>query len=160
MRDEDQAVGARRENMAAEGGARPDLGRLLLRAHRDFGARALANLRARGIADLGLAHTALLVNLDPEGTSVTLLAEQAAMTKQAMGELALDLEQGGYVARAPDPSDRRVTIVTITAAGRHALRAALEAKREVEAEYAAAIGARRLAALQEALALLVDRPDG
>lgn len=154
MRDEDQAS-------AVRGGGMPsDLGRLLLRAHRDFGARALAQLRARGVADLGLAHTALLATLDPAGggTSVTLLAERAAMTKQAIGELAIDLERGGYVTRAPDPADRRATIVTITAAGRRALRAALEAKRAVEADYAAAIGARRLAALHEALVLLVDRP--
>ncbi len=120
MRDEDQAS-------AVRGGGMPsDLGRLLLRAHRDFGARALAQLRARGVADLGLAHTALLATLDPAGggTSVTLLAERAAMTKQAIGELAIDLERGGYVTRAPDPADRRATIVTITAAGRRALRAA------------------------------------
>ena len=137
---------------------RPDLGRLLLRAHRDFGERAMAKLRARGVSDLGLAHTALLATVDPQGTSITALAERTGMTKQAMSELALDLERSGYIVRAADPADRRVTTVRITDEGRRALGVAMAAKGEVESEYAAILGRRRLALLQETLAMLTDPP--
>ena len=158
MRAEDQAADVDVSTNDADTGpsVRPDLGRLLLRAHRDFGERATAKLRARNVTDVGLAHTALLANLDRLGTSVTLLAERTAMTKQAMSELALDLERGGHVVRAPDPADRRVTTVTITDRGRHTLRAAMDVKREVEAEYAAIVGQQRLEALQETLAMIIE----
>ena len=134
-----------------------DLGRLLLWAQRDFTARAHARLRARGYAEVGLAHAALLANVDTEGTSVSALAERVGTTTQAMGRLALELEGAGYGVRTPDPADRRATIVTSTAAGRQFLTEAMEVKWAVEAEYAALIGEREVAALRELLGTLVDR---
>lgn len=77
------------------------------------------------------------------------------MIKQAMSELALDLERGGHVVRAPDPADRRVTTVTITGRERHTVRVVMEAKGEVEAEYAAIVGQPRLTALHETLMMLI-----
>ena len=42
---------------------------------------------------------------DDTGTTVSLLAERARMTKQAMAELVRHLEAHGYVRRVPDPTD-------------------------------------------------------
>jgi DNA-binding MarR family transcriptional regulator len=130
------------------------LGRLLLRAHRAFSARAVEKLRQRGYPSLTLAHLALLPHLDPEGTRATTLAERAGMTKQGMGQLILDLEHQGYVARVPDPADRRAALVTFTEAGRRFLLIAIDVTREMEAEYAAILGERQLAGLRGALAAL------
>jgi DNA-binding MarR family transcriptional regulator len=80
------------------------IGRLLLRAQRAFSVRAIKKLRVRGHEGLSLAHTALLANLDLQGTRITTLAERVGVTKQAIGHLVQDLEQKGYIARAADSS--------------------------------------------------------
>lgn len=136
------------------------VGRLLLEAHRAFSVRAFEKLRARGHPGLGSAHTALLANMDLEGTRITTLAERAGMTKQGMGQLVADLVGQGYLDRRPDPSDRRATIVTFTDEGWRFLRDAFEVKREMEAEYASLLGPDRFDELRASLATLVGRPNG
>lgn len=130
------------------------LGRLLLRAHRAFSARAVEKLRERGYTGLTPAHLALLPHLDAEGTRATILAERAGMTKQGMGQLILELEHQGYVARIQDPADRRAALVRFTEAGRQLLLVAIDVTREMETEYAAILGDRRMAGLREALVAL------
>ena len=93
------------------------IGRLFLQAQRAFVKRSIAKLRARGHDRLTLAHTALLPYLNPKGTSVTLLAERAGMTKQSMRQQVLDLEHQGYIKRVPDPDDRRASLVLFTEEG-------------------------------------------
>jgi DNA-binding MarR family transcriptional regulator len=46
------------------------------------------------------------------GTTVSVLAERAQITKQSMAGLVRHLEQHGYVERRPDPRDRRAKLVT------------------------------------------------
>jgi len=136
------------------------VGRLLLRAHRDFNDRALRKLRALGHDRLTMAHTGLLPHLDLDGTRATTLAERAGMTKQAVGQLVLDLERHGYVERAPDPTDRRAALVRFTPRGWDYLRDAARVKREIEAEYAAVLGEDGLRGLMAVLtALLAVDPD-
>lgn len=132
-----------------------NIGRLCLRLYRAFNARAVTMLQARGHVALTLAHTALLIHLDVEGTRIVDLANRAGMSKQAMGRLVHDLEQVGYVRRAVDPSDRRATLVTFTPEGRGFLRDAAIVKRDIEAEYAVLLGDDGLAELRDQLLTLV-----
>ena len=132
------------------------IGRLLPRAHRAFSARAVAKLRERGYEGLTLAHIGLLPHLDVEGARITTLAARGGMTKQGMGHLVRDLERHGYVARAPDPVDSRATLVRFTASGRRFLNDAVAVTSELDAEYAALLGAKRLDGLKSALAVLAD----
>ena len=67
----------------------------------------LARLAERGHGAVRPAHGAVFQYLDDTGTTVSLLAERAQMTKQAMAELVRHLETHGYVVRVPDPADRR-----------------------------------------------------
>ena len=133
------------------------VGRLLLRASRAFNARATEKLRERGYGRLSLAHIGLLPHLDEGGTRVTTLAERAGMTKQGMGQLVLDLQRQGLIERGPDPTDRRATLVRFTEDGRRFLADAVAVTGELEAEYAAKLGAERLAALRDALAAFVEQ---
>src|SRR4051812_44803841 len=128
-----------------------NIGRLFQQAHRAFSQAAVLKLRARGHAGLTLAHSLLLSNLDLDGTRITVLAERAGITKQSMGQLVLDLEARGYVERRPDPDDRRATSIRFTALGWQFLRDAYEIKQEIEAEYAALLGADRFAHLRAML---------
>jgi len=131
------------------------IGRLLLRAHRAYDVWAIAKLHARGHEALTPADTTLLVNLDTEGMRLTTLAQRAGVTKQAMGQLARDLERKGYIIRTPDPTDARATLVTFTDMGWQFLRDAHDLKREIEAEYVAVLGEAEFTALQSALATLL-----
>lgn len=131
------------------------IGRLLQRAYRAFSEEATAKLHARGHIGLSLASTTALSYLDLEGTRINVLAERAGMTKQSMGQLVAELETHGYVRRAPDPSDRRASLVQFTEAGWRFLRDAAAIKREIESEYREALGADGLAALRGTLEKLL-----
>lgn len=133
------------------------IGRLFQRVHRAFDMRAVEKLQARGHEGLTLAHTALLANLDLEGSRVTTLAERAGMTKQSMGQLARDLEQRGYIVRAPDRADRRAMCVTFTDAGWQFVRDAYEIKQEIEVEYIAILGEGRFEALRSIMTDLLTQ---
>ena len=56
------------------------------------------------------SHSAVFAQIRPEGNRLTELARGANMTPQAMGELVDELEDLGYVARKPDPTDRRAKL--------------------------------------------------
>ena len=136
------------------------IGRLFLRASRSFAALATRKLRERGHEGLGTAHTALLPHVDLEGTRATALAERAGMSKQAVGQVVRNLERQGYVERLPDPSDSRATLVRFTDAGWRFLRDAGDVKREIEAEYGAALGEERMRLLRSALNDLLEHEEG
>jgi DNA-binding MarR family transcriptional regulator len=136
---------------------RENIGRLLLRAQRDFDAELNARLRERGYPDVRLAHSALFAHIDTEGTRSSELAERAGMTKQGMGQLVGDLEKKGYVERVEDPADRRAKLVRLTKKGRHHVRNAREIISEIEEAYARRLGDGRLETLRTILKDLSPR---
>ena len=136
------------------------MGRLFLRASRAFAATASERLKARGHAGLGAAHTSLLPHVELDGTRATVLAERAGMTKQAAGQVVRDLERQGYVERRADPADSRASLVVFTDAGWRFLRDARDVKLEIEAEYAAVVGAERMRSLRSALEDLLEHEEG
>ena len=114
----------------------------------------LARLAERGHPEVRAAHSAVFQYLDDTGTTVSLLAERAQMTKQAMAELVGHLERRGYVERVPDPSDRRAKLVLATDKGRQIFAIARAGVPEIEARIADVVGADRVAALREDLEAL------
>lgn len=138
---------------------RQHIGRLLGQAFRGFNNRAIARLRQRGHTGLTLAHTLLLSHLDLDGTHITVLADRADITKQSMGQLAIDLEKRGYIERSVDPSDRRATLIRFTNAGWQFLRDAYEIRKEIEAEYQAMLGAEELKHLRMLLQSLLEQEE-
>lgn len=108
-------------------------------------------LAAAGFTNQRAAHDAVFANVPPDGIHLTDLADRAGMTKQAMSELVVDLEQLGYVRRTADPSDRRAKLIEFTDRGWSAVRTALDAFSEIEAELAASIGPGRLRQLRRTL---------
>jgi len=131
------------------------IGRLLLRAHRDFSDRAMHKLSALGHAGLSPAHTNLIAHLDTTGTRITTLAERVGVSKQAIGNLVNELEQKGYIVRSADPADRRATHITFTPAGWKFLQDAHHVKREIEAEYTELLGDSGMQALRSLLSQLL-----
>lgn len=125
-------------------------------------ARLLDEEALRRVADqpgrprLRRSHTALFPHLDLEGTRVTDLAERLGVTKQAVSQLVDELEALEVVERVPDPDDARAKRVRFTERGRAGLLDGLATLRGLEQEYARRVGAQRMAALREALGLIVE----
>lgn len=66
--------------------------------------------------DLTSAQKAVLLRLERDGpTTGSALARAEGMRPQSMGAIIAALETAGYVAGAPDPSDGRQTIISLTA---------------------------------------------
>jgi DNA-binding MarR family transcriptional regulator len=126
---------------------------LLGRAHKVLNQRILEGVVAAG-HPIRPAHSAVFVNIDRAGSRLTHLAERAAMTPQAMGELVDDLAGLGYVERVADPSDRRAKLIVLTDLGFETLQAAFDTILDIEAELVGALGAGGLAKLQRVLRTL------
>ena len=80
--------------------------------------RVFARLREEGFSDLREGHGCVFGFIDLEhGSRLTDLAENAGLTKQAVGEAVAELERLGYVERVPDPNDGRAKIIRLTTRG-------------------------------------------
>jgi DNA-binding MarR family transcriptional regulator len=113
-------------------------------------------LRAAGFPDIRPAHGKVFENLDVGGTTVTVLAERAQMTKQAMGELVIDLEGRGYLQRVRDPQDRRAKLVVLTPRGEEAVRRAVTVLGDLHLRAERLVGGAHLRAAREVLDRLVQ----
>ncbi|MEU7816862.1 MarR family transcriptional regulator [Pseudonocardia sp. NPDC049154] len=132
-----------------KGAERPaNLAVLMREAFVALNARALARLAERGHTAVRAAHGAVFQYLDDTGTTVSVLAERAQMTKQGMAELVRHLEVHGYVHRVPDPADRRAKLVVPTDLGRDVIAIAQDLVPELERQVARLIGADRVDALR------------
>lgn len=141
---------------------RYSLPRLLGEAFRSLERHVHEGTAVAGFEDVRPAHFAVFRHLEPEGSWVTELAEEARMTKQSMGELVIYLERRGYVERLPDPHDGRAKIVVLTEAGLRFMEAGVERAREVEDALAERMGGQErleeLAdSLEEVMALSAER---
>ena len=114
----------------------------------------LARLAQQGHQAVRPAHAAVFQYLDDTGTTVSLLAERARMTKQAMAELVRHLETHGYVRRVPDPTDGRAKLVLPTDLGNQVIEVAQSLAPEIEQRISALLGAERTSALRTDLETL------
>ena len=128
------------------------LGRLLGHAMRRFDERvlvlmaqhvdvplALANLAARD--KVSAAHIHITRHLPLNGARLTELADMAAMSKQAMGDLVTQCEAWDLVERVPDGLDARAKRIVFTATGLDWLRAFEQAVAQAEDEFRQEVGA-------------------
>jgi DNA-binding MarR family transcriptional regulator len=103
----------------------------------------VTRLAERGHGVVRPAHGVVFQYLDDTGTTVSLLAERAQMTKQAMAELVQHLESHGYVIRVPDPNDRRAKLVLPTDQGKDVIATAQALVPELEGRVTKLLGADR-----------------
>ena len=109
-----------------------------------------------GYTDFRPAHAKVFENLSPISNTVTSLAENAQMTKQAMSELVIDLETLGYLRRVPHPSDRRAKQIVLSCKGEDIVRVAFLSLKEMNNQVEKTIGSGRLAAAQETMEKTLD----
>jgi DNA-binding MarR family transcriptional regulator len=116
--------------------------------------RVLARLADHGHDEVRPAHGAVFQYLDDTGTTVSVLADRAQMTKQAMAELVKHLETHGYVRRVPDPTDRRAKLVVPTERGHDVIAIAQGLVPELEHEVGEILGADRVRDLRADLEVI------
>ncbi len=134
----------------------PRLGSLLRLASQMASERQQEWLKSSAFDDIQPAHSAVFQPLweHPEGARLTTLARASRITKQSMSALVEHLVAQGYVERTADPEDARASLVRLTARGRAFARAARGFADEIEQDWAARVGARRLEELRATLDLL------
>lgn len=108
----------------------------------------LVRLAEAGHPEVRSAHAAVFQYLDDTCTTVSVLAERAQMTKQAMAELVTHLEAYGYIIREPDPTDRRAKLVLPTDRGREVIALAQAMVPELESAITEDVGEERLMTLR------------
>ncbi|HEY0276739.1 MAG TPA: MarR family transcriptional regulator [Solirubrobacterales bacterium] len=121
------------------------------RAHRLL-SDALAAAGARGY------HYRMLAALEDLGpASQATAGRRAEMDRSDVVAALNELEADGLVERAPDPDDRRLKIVTITAAGRRRLKKLDEVVGAVQEELLAPLAAAERAELIRLLSRVAER---
>jgi DNA-binding MarR family transcriptional regulator len=105
--------------------------------------RQVAEGAARAGHPVKASHSAVFGQMTAEGSRLTDLAKGANMTPQAMGELVDELEGLGYVARKPDPTDRRAKLITLTETGRQCVAAGINTIGDIERRIDDALGVKR-----------------
>src|SRR4051812_9007010 len=63
-------------------------------------------------------HYRLLSRLPADGARSSRLAVASGLSKQALAQTLVPLQEGGYVEVVPDPLDRRARVLRLTARGR------------------------------------------
>jgi DNA-binding MarR family transcriptional regulator len=129
----------------------------------------LGYLLKHALARLEELGTAALESLDLTGRELGVLLTVAEGEPPSQQDAALRigidrttmvafldaLERKGLLARHPSAEDRRRNVVELTEAGRHKLRAAVQASDTAEAEFLAALDEADVSRLRASLRLLV-----
>jgi DNA-binding MarR family transcriptional regulator len=97
------------------------------------------------------SHFRLMTHVPGDGISVTELARELRMTKQACGQFVTQLVATGHLAIRADANDRRVRLVIRTPLGDQALKAANAWIRRIEREWARRVGPDRYDVFRQVL---------
>lgn len=108
-------------------------------------------LAARGWADVRPAYGYVLLAARGGSPSVTEVAQALGVTKQAASQVVDRMVGAGYLSREPAPADARAKVVALTGRGRDLLAAVEEIYIELEAGWAAVIGAEGVATVRHDL---------
>jgi len=128
----------------------------LLRASRFVNIAIVDGLHQHGFSKLSSTHTALLSNLDLEGSSLTIVAQRAGMSKQAMGRLADELISLKYITSTRSKDDRRAVKLKFTAAGLKLMNHSFTIMEDIENRCAGCLGDRNFENLLTSLHGIVD----
>lgn len=133
----------------------PPTARLLLKLFREFERSLLLAMSEQGFDDISSMHLNVVRHLDPQGMTMTNLAKDAAISKQAVGKIATDLIAKGYVYIDDSTSDRREKRVCYTPRGQKLVAHLVEQTKQMEKAYRIKLGAQRYEQLRESLRILI-----
>jgi DNA-binding MarR family transcriptional regulator len=146
-------------NQVVESGKRDtpgfELPLLLFGGFRTIIDRLHAELARQGHPDVRPAHGFAMQAIGLNGATASELGRRLGVSKQAAGKTVDRLAQLGYAERADDPADARRKIVRLTPRGLDSLRRSAVIFDELRAEWARALGAERVRAIEADLRAVV-----
>lgn len=144
-----------------------DLALLLLGGFRTFADRATAELAARGYPDVRPVHDFALHAVLSGADNASELGRRMSVTKQSAAKTIAVLQERGYVAREPDPTDRRRMRLQVTERGHGLLREGAAIFDELREGWERQVGTEAVAELERTLRQLagdgtirLDKPPG
>jgi DNA-binding MarR family transcriptional regulator len=114
-----------------------------------------AELARRGHPDVRPAYGFAMQAIGVRGATASEIGRRLGVTKQAAGKTVDRLESLGYVERVDDPADARRKLIRLTPRGVDSLRQSAAIFDELRANWAAKLGAERLALVEESLRTVV-----
>ena len=132
-----------------------DLAQLLLGGFRILADQATAELAARGYEEIRPAQEFALQAILSGADNASDLGRRMSVSKQAAAKTIAALEQHAYVAREPDPADKRRMRLYVTDHGRAMLREGEKIFDELRGQWERQVGAETLAQLERTLRQLV-----
>ena len=134
----------------------PATARLWLKLFRSFEQKLLAAMAEKGFDDISLMHFNIIRHLDPTGLSISELANDAGITKQAVGKIAGELVEKGYLIIEQSTQDRRVKYVRYTNKGKTLLGQLIKQNKKIEKQYQQILGAKNYQQMRESLQGLLN----
>lgn len=111
---------------------------------------------AAGYDWYGDARAGVLPYVSLKGSRQSDIVAGMGLTKQAVQQLIVDLENSGILERVPDPDDGRGKIVRFTEAGLSAHRASTKVKRQIEDRFRKKLGKEDFDRLYDILKKAMD----
>lgn len=102
--------------------------------------KLMAACRDEGFAGLKLSYGQVVPLIEPQGTRIIDIARSSGISKQAIGQIANDLEQQGYIVRSDDAADKRAKKLRLTSRGVELIRTAGSALGSIERQAIAVLG--------------------
>lgn len=136
-----------------DSGPDSDLPELFLRTSKRIRRNQMARLSPLGLTP-AKARALRIIGYADRPPRMTELAERLDIVPRSATTVVDALESAGLVARAPDPDNRRATLVTVTDSGLDALDRMARARREAAAEVFATLTAAQRETLRALLAAL------
>ncbi|MFI9588354.1 MarR family winged helix-turn-helix transcriptional regulator [Streptomyces sp. NPDC052236] len=144
-----------------------ELALLLLGGFRTFADRATAELAARGYPDVRPVHDFALHAILSGADNASELGRRMSVTKQSAAKTIAALQEHGYVAREPDPVDRRRMRLQVTDRGHAMLHEGETIFDELRAQWESQVGPEAVANLEHTLrgflgdnTIRLDKPAG
>ena len=132
-------------------------------AYQQFVTELHTSLADNGFDDLGRSDGVVFRALAQRRMSVSKLADVLEISKQGAAQIATDMERRGYLARHPDPDDRRAWLLELSERGSAALAAARAFHHRYERGLIKRCGTETVAVLRSALTEMAgsaaSRPD-
>jgi DNA-binding MarR family transcriptional regulator len=137
-----------------------DLAQLLLGGFRVLADQATAELVARGYQEIRPVHEYALQAILSGADNASGLGRRMAVTKQAAAKTIAALEERSYVAREPDPADKRRMRLYVTDHGLAMLREGEQIFDRLREQWEQQVGPGPLAQVEATLRQLVGNSGG
>jgi DNA-binding MarR family transcriptional regulator len=134
----------------------PDYAVLVVGAARAVADRLGDAVRRAGVQDMRAPYGFVIRALAEQDRTLTDVAALLDVSKQAAIKVVDEMEGRGFLTREPDPDDRRVKVLRLTAKGRQVRRAALAESHHMEKELRERLGEADVDAMRRTLEAFLE----